>query len=288
MNAVKGMRAAPQVFSRLSQLRRDPNVDLKDVTILLARDSKLNARILRVANSAVYRQGPAYSSLEQALDSIGFGEIYTIAGIAAMEQMSDQDLGLYGVTGAEIRDNSLLTALIAEALAQSADTDIHEAYSAGLLRSVGKIALDGLVHNAPLPRSSGTPRLGEVHKAVLNATYDARTDGPLAEWESDIIGLSNCEAAEFILGEWKYPAEISSAIGCHYAPEKVPEDPALATLLNLAAGGAYRRGFGLPGELSYWDRRPGKLAIIGLDERQLQSASDAALERFNALNSAVS
>jgi len=144
MHVVKTMPAAPQILSRLSQIRLDPNVDLEDVTALLRLDAALTARIMRVANSAVYCQGEAYSSIEQALARIGFGEVYMIAGFAAIAQMANQNLRLYGVSGSAIRENSLLTALTAEALAELAGADTHEAYSAGLLRSVGKIALDGI------------------------------------------------------------------------------------------------------------------------------------------------
>jgi HD-like signal output (HDOD) protein len=210
-----------------------------------------------------------------------------IASFAAMAQLTDQNLRLYGLKGAEIRENSLLTALIVEALAKSAGADAHEAYSAGLLRSVGKIALEGLVYTAGLLRSTNISLWGQDRKAAQKATYDAKAGAKLAEWESEVIGITNCEAAAFILNEWRFPVAIASAIGSHYAPEPASPDPVLANLLNLAAGAADRRGFGLPGEQSYWESRPEKLAAAGIDEAQLDSASERAFARFGVLRSAV-
>jgi len=288
MHVVKTMPAAPQILSRLSQIRLDPNVDLEDVTALLRLDAALTARIMRVANSAVYCQGEAYSSIEQALARIGFGEVYMIAGFAAIAQMANQNLRLYGVSGSAIRENSLLTALTAEALAELAGADTHEAYSAGLLRSVGKIALDGMVYAAGLLRSKSIALWGQTHKAALSTSYDPKTCGMLADWETEVVGIRNCEAAAFILNEWRFPAAIASAIGGHYVPEEVSSGSLAANLLNLAAGAAERRGFGLPGEEPYWDLRPERLAAAGVSEEQLESASERAIEKFKALHSAVS
>lgn len=288
MHVVKTMPAAPQILSKLGQMRLDPNVDLAEVTALLKCDASLTARIMRVANSPVYCSGATYASIEQALARVGFSEIYLIAGYAAIAQMSTQSLRLYGITGAQVRENSLLTALVIEALAASAGLDSHEAYSAGLLRSTGKIALEGLTHSAGLLRthsklSLGVPSGTSAHKAVYNASGGV----PLADWETEVVGLSNCEVAAFILNEWHFPVGIISAIGYHYAPQKASSEPQLAYLLNLASSEASRLGFGLPGEQAYLECTEEKLEASGVDAARLEAASASALEKFQALQSAV-
>lgn len=288
MHVVKTMPSGPQVLSRLRHISLDPNVDLDDVTALLRCDVALTARIIRVANSPVYCSGAAYSSIEQALARVGFGEIYRIAGFAALVQMTSQNLRLYGITGAELRENSLMSALLMEILAEPAGVDANEAYSAGLLRSTGKLALEGLIYSAGLMRMDGKSAIGGQSGKASQATYNPKADGALGSWESATAGLSNCEAAAFILHEWRFPVSIVSAIGYHYAPEQASTDPKLASLLNLSAGVAERLGFGLPGESSYWPLEPGKLAAAGVDEGDLNAASDKALERFCSLHSAVS
>jgi HD-like signal output (HDOD) protein len=289
MHVVKTMPAAPQILSRLGQMRLDPNVDLDDVTALLKCDAGLTTRIMRVANSPTYCIGKPYSSMEQALARVGFGEIYRIAGFAAIVQMTSQNLRLYGVSGAELRENSLITALIIEYLAQSAGLDSQEAYSAGLLRSTGKIALEGLTYSAGLLRSEDKSLHDVASRGgSRRATFDPKSEERLAEWETKLTGICNCEAAAFILNEWHFPVGIVSAIGYHYSPEQASSGPALATLLNLAAGAADRLGFGLPGERAYWELTPEKWSTAGISAGQLEEASDKGLERFCALHSAVS
>ena len=290
MHVVKTMPAAPQILSKLGQMRLDPNVDLEEVTALLKCDAALTARIMRVANSPVYCTGSTYSSIEQALARVGFSEIYMIAGYAAIAQMATQNLRLYNITGSHVRENSLLTALVIEALAASTDVDGQEAYSAGLLRSTGKIALEGLTFSKGLLRTtSSTLSLGAAsHSLAHKASFDAACATPLADWETDVVGLSNCEVAAFILNEWHFPVGIVSAIGYHYTPEKASSEPRLAYLLNVAASEASRLGFGLPGEQGYWEASPEKWEAAGVDAGIVESASQKALEKFRALQSAVS
>jgi HD-like signal output (HDOD) protein len=289
MHVMKTMPAAPQVLSRLRKMTQDPDVDMGDIAALLKCDPALTARIIRVANSPVYCVGSEYSSLEQALARVGMSEIYTIAGFAAVVQMTNQNLRLYGITGAELRENSLLTALIMEALAKQIGIDAQEAYSAGLLRSIGKIALEGLTYSSGLLRSQGSLSLGSVAKSGAHkVTYDPVTGGALGEWETGLVGFSNCDAAAFILAEWRFPDAMTSAIGSHYAPEGDAANPVLSNLLNVAAGAADTLGFGLAGEQGYWSVRTERMAAVGVDAQQLEDASTRGLERFCALHTAVS
>ncbi len=286
---MKGMPAAPQVLSRIGQMTQDPRVDLSDFIDLLRCDPALTARIIRIANSPYYCVGSEYSSIEQALARIGMSEIYTIAGFAAVVQMSKQNLRLYGISAAELRENSLLTALIMEALAKSAGTDSQEAYSAGLLRSMGKIALDGLTYTSGLMRSKGDITLvGPRKDKTQNPCYVAESCGALAEWEVATTGLTNCQAAAFVLGEWRFPAPIIEAIGNQYEPWQSTTNPRLASLLNLSSGAACGLGFALAGERPYWSRSHNILDIACVTESQIESAAQTGLERFCTLHSAIS
>jgi HD-like signal output (HDOD) protein len=269
LHVAKSLPAAPQILARLGELRLEPDADLTDVTALLRRDASLTARIIRIANSAMYTTGSSHASLEQALARVGFGEIYRIAGFAVVAQTASQGLRLYGITGPQLRENSLLTALIVEEMAKLSGVDSHEAYSAGLLRSTGKILLDGLARDL-----------------VGKGPY-VDSVGQLADWESRVVGLGNSEAAAIVLSEWRFPASMTTAIGFQYRPEASGSSPALASLLNLAAGAAHRLGHQLPGEMCYWEATPDKLSAAGIDEGQLEDAARRGFEQFDLVRATV-
>jgi HD-like signal output (HDOD) protein len=251
-------------------MRLDPTSDMNDVTALLKCDASLTTRIIRIANTPAYSVGVPYASLEQALARVGFGEIYRIAGFAAVAQMTNQSLREYGITGARLRENSLLSALLMEAIGGLAGIDPSEAYAVGLLRSIGKIAIEGFIRDS-IHREAFEPMGGKL----------------LAEWEKAMTGFTNCEAGAFVLNEWNFPKEVSAAISSHYNPESEAPESSLAHLLNLAAGKADELGFGITGEETYWVHSKAKWAVAGIDEKQLETAAGKAMIQFTKLRAAV-
>lgn len=255
------------ILSRLGQMVTDLETPLDDIASLLKQDAALTARIMRVANSVVYRIGEPCGSLDEAVVRVGFTEIYRLAGFAAAAQIVDRRLALYGVTAAQFRENALLTALIMEQLAGRAGLDQATAYTVGLLRSIGKIALDRWVEPSALERD-----------------YDAHGNGPLAEWETAVVGMNNCEAAEIIMKDWLFPAATIEAIRDHYQPE---EAAPMAHQLNLAAGAAERCGHGWPGERYYWQQADEQYAATGIGADDVHDATLIALEKFGPVRAAV-
>lgn len=267
MHVVKTLPAAPQILSQLGHLLLDINSDLTDITLLLKRDAALTARIIRISNSAIYNTGLPFASLEEALARVGYTEVYRLTGFAAVAQLADQHLALYGTTGAQLRENALLTALILEAAAPEAGLDAREAYTAGLLRSTGKIALDRLVKGR-------------------NVTFPGGGHESLPAWETVHLGLTNAEASALILGEWRFPADTVEAIRDHYLEE--PSAFALTHLLHLAADAAERRGQGLPGEAKCWAENPDAYAAAGISPDAFKRSVETAVDLFHAVRAAIS
>jgi HD-like signal output (HDOD) protein len=265
--AVNMLPASPHILARLDPMLVSMDSDVEDITELLRRDAALTARIIRIANSVAYNRGEPLSSIEEALMRIGLAEVYRVTGFAVLAQVSNQQIPSYDITGVQFRENSLLTALIAESLARELGADARAAYTAGLLRSTGKIALDRSV------RAMGRPEVEPYAR------------GPLVEWETATFGCSNGEAAALVLEAWRFPIAMMEAVRDHYACPENGND--LARLLNLAAGAAERCGHGLQGEYPYWDQVAEKCAACGIEEELLDNATRRALETFGPVRAAV-
>lgn len=260
--------ASPAVLARLEPLLSNVESSVEEITELLRRDAALTARIIRIANSVTYNRGEALSSIEEALMRVGFVEVYRVTGFAVMAQVSNQQIPLYEVTGAQFRENSLLTALIMEALAKAIGADPRAAYTAGLLRSTGKIALD---------------RAMRAHNRYKDVEPYAR--GPLLEWEAATFGCTNLDAGALVLEAWRFPSAMVAAVRDHYGCGE--SESVLTPLLNLAAGAAERCGHGLPGEYPYLDPTPDKCMAAGVDAALLDEATRTALEAFGPVRAAV-
>jgi HD-like signal output (HDOD) protein len=265
----QSLPSAPRIFAHVSALLADMNSSVEDITTLLKRDAALTARVLRVSNSVAYAGEQPVAALDEAVQRIGFGETYRIAGFATAAQIATQQLPFYGVSAAQFRENALLTALIMEQLAHCSDMDARSAYTAGLLRSVGKVALDRL----------------QTSKPETAHSFEADGAGPLLEWEAARCGIHNAQAAGLILEEWRFPADTCQAVREHYLTEESASP--LAILLNLAAGAAERCGHGWRGEWHYWENAASHREALSLNETDIDEATRAALQEFGPVRTAI-
>jgi len=261
LTVVNSMPSSPGILVQLGNIVLDPASDLSGIADMLKRDAALTARLIRIANSAAYNTGEPYASLEAALARVGMKEVYRMAGIAAVAHLADQRLAHYGITGGQLRENALLGALVTEALAERIGLDSRAAYTAGLLRSTGKIALDRMTHHV-------------------------RPEADLLEdWERATFGISNCDAAAVVLQTWRFPEEIVGAIRDHYHPDA--SSGPLCMVLNLAGWAVERGGHALPGESGHWEPAAARISALGLEPGDIDDVLLEAMEKFAEVHAAV-
>lgn len=260
--------ATPRIMVALGQLIRDSGVDLESVAGQLKHDSALAARLLRIANSAVFAPGEPVASIEAATALIGLEEVHRLVGAVAVDQFSLRHYPLFGFTGPQVRSNALLVALVMEELAVPLEIDPPTAYSAGLFRTLGKLVL---------------AKIADEEAPAAPFQVDASLS--LVGWERQTFGLTGAEATAAVLREWHFPPEVPSAITDHYTPASTSHP--LAHLLNLAALLADNLGHGLPGEAAYW-RYPTEYAhAAGVSPRDIQHATERAAHAFERINRAL-
>jgi HD-like signal output (HDOD) protein len=258
---------APRLLVELSGVIRQPFVTTDEIVARLRHDAGLVARLIAVANSAVYARAEPAGSIEEAVAALGFRELHRLVGAVASRQLADQPLGLHGVSGARLRENALFVAVVMEELAEETGEEPRSCYTVGLLRSVGKMALDRVA------RGGEIPPFAESGEAELGA------------WERKYWGVDNCRVAELILKHWRLPHETVIAIQHHYAPAG-RHNPVIH-LLALAAAAAQDRYFGLPGEAPYLQLTPENFRRAGIDERRYQIACERAQRTFQRLHAVV-
>lgn len=268
LKAAEQLPTAPRLLVELGEIIRRPFVSSDEVVSRLRQDAGLAARILTVANSAVYARAEPVGSIEEAVAAIGFREVHRLVGAMASRQLADRPLNLYRISGPRLRENALFVAVVMEELAEEAGEDPRSCYTVGLLRSVGKMVLDQL------------GRGGEVE------AFDAGGPALLAEWEVRNWGVTSCRVAELVLKHWNLPHETVIAVQHHFDPAG-RHNPVIH-LLTLAAAAAQDRYYGLVGEEVYLGVSPENFARAGLDQRHYQLACERAQRTFARLHAAVS
>lgn len=261
---IRTLPAAPRILAELAPRLQALDVDIPDVTQLLRRDSGLTARLIDMANSAAYTGFDPATSIEDAVARVGFRETYRIVGAVASTQLADEQLSYYGIRPRRLRENSLFCALVMEDLANPTIIDPATAYTIGLLRSIGKVVLDRLAR-----KSSRVTPLDPLRLAVTR-------------WEQANWGCTNADVAAHVLERWEFPTEAIEAVRQHYTLET--DAPTNAHLLNIAAGAAELRGFGLPAEQRYWRYTTEAFERTGLDEARVTWAAEHAYNTISHLS----
>lgn len=263
---VEGLPASPRLLAELGAHLQQVEVPLAEVTALLRRDPAMTARLIAMANSAVYARVEPATSLEEAVACIGYRDVYRLVGGIAAHQLGDEPLKTYDIDPRRFRENALFVALVIEELAEVTGAEARSAYTTGLLRSIGKVALDRRSRSI-----EGAPTLPPGASVV--------------DWEQEQWGTTNAELAARILALWRFPEDTVEAVRQQYAPGA--DTPAMGHLLNIAAGAADLRGFGFSGEESYWQFLPESFARTGVDEGKLVWAGERAFQALTKISTAL-
>lgn len=250
------------VLGRLRSLLDDPNCDLDELVELLQVDPALSFQIIRLSNSALYGLGARCQSLEEAVTRVGFGEIHQLVTLIVARQAIQGDLALYGIPAGRLWENAVAVGSIAAALAGCADLHAGGAYSAGLLRNLGRVILNNRAGAAAYPGE-------EIEPDVF-------------AWEKATHGITAPEATAVLLDHWRFPLDISGAVCGHRDPGQAGGGFTRgAAILHLACACTVGWGCTLPGERKIWRRDAALLELAGIEADRIEGALADARRQFS-------
>lgn len=212
---VKNLPSAPKVLPRLKQLLGDGNSSITEIVGLIRLDPGIAARVLQVANSAYFSKGVRCFTIDEAVQRVGYDEVYDLVAYAVASQVLVRPLDVYGIEADALWTSSVACALAAETLALRTNQDRNVAYTIGLLHSVGMVAInEWALHHAPtlVLRHAGFPR---------EAT----------EAERAVFGFTQAETGSALLRDWNFPSAMSEPVRWQYAPRASAGQAKMASLL---------------------------------------------------------
>lgn len=133
----------PAQALRAMELVQQPDVDVRQLTALVAQDPALGARVLRVANSAVFNRGNPVSDIRSAITRLGIREVTAIvvglAGQALFDPTAQAEYKLFTARWNGLFHHAMTSAMGAAQLA----VDLHRGHSpnafmGGLFHDIGK------------------------------------------------------------------------------------------------------------------------------------------------------
>ena len=215
---VKHLPSAPKVLPRLKELLCDGNSAMHEIVAFIRLDPGIAVRVLQMANSAYFSKGVRCLTVEEAVNRVGYDQVYELVSYAVASQVLVRPLEVYGIEADDLWKMSVSCALSAEALAALTGQDRSVAYTIGLLHCVGMVAIDEWAlrnRRGLVLRTAGYPR-----EAV--------------ESERAELGFTQAEAGEALLKHWEFPATISEPVRWQYAPRASAGQMRMSCLLHAA------------------------------------------------------
>ncbi|TFW17087.1 HDOD domain-containing protein [Duganella callida] len=191
----------PQILIKLIEHLQADDAGMPELAALIAKDAAMTSKILTVANSSAYHRNQRTVGLEQSLVSLGTDMIKTLV----ISESVFQTFNSFPHSGStDLRGfwkGSLTTAVIARDVARQMDYQhLEEAYLAGLLHNVGRLAL---LATAP-------------KEYAFNFT--ARDDEDLCAVEQRTLQITHAEAGAWLIERWNLDSFLADSVLYHHEP----------------------------------------------------------------------
>ncbi len=205
LRRVKDFPPLPQVGTEVLRLLEDPAASVEDLVGLLSKDPALAAKVLRVANSPFYGMLKRISTIQHAVVVLGFQAtgslVLAVATLGALRSPSSTRSGL--AARKRFVRHAVACATTARQLAQGRWPNPDEAFLAGLLHDIGKLALMEFFPD-------------EMENLMQAQQADPERPDYLAEQRA--LGMDHQQVGAALLERWGLPPAIIQAVGRHHEP----------------------------------------------------------------------
>ncbi len=192
--AFKALPPFPQVAMRLVEALSQEDAFLKQVAELLRMDQAFAAEILKLANSAWFGLRSRVDSLTHAIVLVGTAKVKSLTVTVALHRFAKGALRHAALK--RCWHQSLATACLAERMAPAFGLERDRAYTAGLMREIGRLALL-VAHPAECAN-------------LIEAAAERSTD--MLDVERELFGIDHRQAGVWVAREWKFPPELREVI----------------------------------------------------------------------------
>lgn len=253
----------PAIAVRLLQITGSDESELRHVVDALRCDQSLTAKLLSTANAA-NRGAGRVSTLERAVLTLGFTAVRSIVlAVKVFECFAPFNASPErGLRRKEFWKHSLAVACAARRLAAVRDDngiDNEEAFVAGLLHDLGKVALD-----AVFPRA---------YDRIVSEAEESR--GDITDFEQTTLGIVHTVAGRRLAERWGLPREFQEVIWLHHlSVETLPSGvscPGLIGVVQLADTIAREQRIGYSGNFSFYEPSSTLADYLGFSDSDVQN-----------------
>ncbi|MFZ5775322.1 MAG: response regulator [Thermodesulfobacteriota bacterium] len=198
----QGLPLLPRVLQELERCLHDSSCSLGSIVGIIEQDPILSARLLRLANSALFRTGASIDSVHRAVSFLGLARTRKMAlFLAAVNHFHYPKR--FHAHALRIIEHSIQCGRLAGAIARVLEPgEENTAITAGLLHDIGKLVF-----------------LSSLDKRLRDSpSFMARYDLFATEVEEQAFGISHLELGSALLLWWNLPLVMVDVAANHSQP----------------------------------------------------------------------
>ncbi|MCC7132690.1 MAG: HDOD domain-containing protein [Gemmatimonadales bacterium] len=229
ISRIEHLPALPHLYRKLVAELGNPKASMAEVARIIGEDVAMAAEVLKLSNSAFFGPANDVSSIERAVQLLGF-ETVTMLVLRAGAFKSFVGTPVPATLLVAIGDHSIRSTRAARIIARMEGVDrtvADDAVTAALLHEVGILVLA-----ANLPE----------YRSVLD--QQEREGGPIGRHERGLLGTTHAEVGAYLLGLWGLPDGLVEAVAHHENPAAVEDADGVDAVSIVAAAGALAHLYG--------------------------------------------
>ena len=196
---VARLPAMPQILLKLIEQCQTEEVGMSTLAELVSKDPGMAGKILSIANSSAYHRSNRKFGLEHSLMTLGVEMIKTLVISESVFQVFNNFSHSNSTDLRAFWKHSLSSAVLAREIAELISyPHVEEAYLAGLMHDVGRLAL-----LATAPKEYG-------------ANFLAKDDEVLCEIEERTLRITHQEAGAWLIERWNLDSFLSDSVLYHH------------------------------------------------------------------------
>ncbi len=284
----------PQILLKLIEQCQTEEVGMSALAELVSKDPGMAGKILSIANSSAYHRSNRKFGLEHSLMTLGVEMIKTLVISESVFQVFNNFSHSNSTDLRAFWKHSLSSAVLAREIAELISyPHVEEAYLAGLMHDVGRLAL-----LATAPKEYST-------------NFLAKDDEILCEIEERTLKITHQEAGAWLIERWNLDSFLSDSVLYHHeSPTRLGnthplirivllahllsdndvEDPsvkAAASLCGIDAEDLTRMATGASSQV-YKSAEYLGIDLSGVDDLKIQTATEGAVAVDNSAHKQLS
>lgn len=203
IGSIRHLPSRPRIFTRLQVMLAHKNVTPKKICDVIEADAAITAKVMQLANCALFHNGERVRNIEQAVVRLGFLGVRNL--VLSTEVLSGWNRKAGGSVDLDAMQAHVLRVARVVAALTAGTPCRDEAVLAAFLHDIGYWVL-------------AQERPAELERASALAVSE---DIAVHEAERRVLGTCHAEIGAYLLGLWGMPNTLVEAIAYHHTPERV-------------------------------------------------------------------